>query len=452
MGNKARRGGSKRSMHGLAPGSPRALQRASGAPLQAEAKPVLMQADFPGEFAEFIDFVGATDLDREIRKVVKRLSELPPAVSAIYADRFFFQVQFMRFVFDDDKNPFSLDTNDATAVRAASLIAGINRARRSLSASGLKKLRGSIIDNLKLDRDMRQLEHDIRCATHFGQLGYKVEFVDLEGQGTFDLLVSTPRGELEVECKTLSEDTGSQLKKHMAVILAERFDRLAPKLGFKKSGLFTMKLRKPSDKCKSLPEQLQAALQAAARGDTYDSADFDFGFTPMPRWQELLDENKIDELRRSIYAGPDGGEFSRSATFPHGGRIVALDVQPHSLPDLNKRVVDTLQKAADQCTGQRPSVVWLHFNGHREDDIREVFEYSAKNAGAGLNYSVAMALDAQASPTDRSHVQRVRFSCISSTLAHQLTPDDGRLLSVSQGGLCYDATNPRTKFPELIEL
>ena len=427
---------------------PLLLQRASGIPLQAEARPSLTQADFPREFAEFINFAGAGDLDKEIRKVIRRLSELPPEVSAIYGDRFFFQLQFMKFAYDN-KSPFFLDINDAIAVRAASLIAGINRARRSLSASGVNRFRATVIDNLKLDRDMRQLEHEIRCATHFGQLGCKVEFADLEGKGRFDLLVTTSQGTMEVECKTLSEDTGSQLKKHMAVNLAERFYRLAPKLGLEESGLFTMRLLKPSDKCKSLPAQLEAAI----RNQNFNSADFSFEFTPMPKWQKLLDEGKIDELRRALRSDFNEGEFSRSASHQNGP-VVALDVRPHCPPDLNKKVVDTLQLAADQCTGQRPGFVWLHFNGHPEDDIREVFQFSAENSGAGLNYSVAMALHPEASPTDRSHVQRVRFSCTGTTLARQLTPDEGRVLrrSVSQGGLCYDTTNPRTKFPALIEV
>ena len=71
----------------------------------------------------------------------------------------------------------------------------------------------------------------------------------------------------------------------------------------------------------------------------------------------------------------------------------------------------------------------LHFNGHSEDDIREVFKFSAENGGAGLNYSVAMALHPDVSSTDRSHVQRVRFSCTGTTLSRQLTRDEGRLLS-----------------------
>jgi transcriptional regulator with XRE-family HTH domain len=427
---------------------PLLLQRASGIPLQAEVRPSLTQADFPREFAEFIDFAGASDLDKEIHKVIKRLSGLPAEVSAIYGDRYFFQLQFMKFA-HDNKSPFFLDINDATAVRAASLIAGVNRAKRSLSASGVNRLRSTVVDNLKLDRDMRQLEHEIRCATHFGQFGLKVEFADLEGKGRFDLLVTTPQGTVEVECKTLAEDTGSQLKKQMAVSLAERFFRHAPKLGSKESGLFTMTLRKPSDKCKRLPEQLEAALRVR----NFDSADFSFGFTPVPKWQRLLDEGKIDELQRALRSDFSEGEFSRSVS--HGnGAVVALDVRPHCLPDLNKRVVDVLQQAADQCTGQRPGFVWLHFNGHPEDEIREVFQFSVENSGVGLNYSVAMALHPDASTTDRSHVQRVRFSCTGATLARHISPDDMRVLrrSVSQGGLCYDATNPLTKFRDLIEV
>ena len=235
----------------------------------------------------------------------------------------------------------------------------------------------------------------------------------------------------------------------MAVTLAERFYKLTAKLSPKESGLFTMRLRKPSDKCRNLPEQLEAALQ----GMSFNRADFDFEFTPVPKWQKLLDDGKIAELRRALHSDFNDEEFSRSANH-QDGVVIAFDVRPHAPPDLNKKVIDVLKSAADQCTANRPSVVWLHFNGHAEDEIRELFEFSAKGKGAGLNYSVAMALHPDASTTDRSHVQRVRFSCTSTTLARHLSPDSEHMLrySVSQGGLCYDVTNPRTKFQDFVEV
>jgi hypothetical protein len=89
----------------------------------------LSQAEFPSEFADFIDFVGIEPLDKQTRTVEQRLSGLSPAVRAIYGDRYFFPLECRRFTWEVPT--FGLDVTNSQAVRAASLIAGINRVSRS---------------------------------------------------------------------------------------------------------------------------------------------------------------------------------------------------------------------------------------------------------------------------------------------------------------------------------
>ena len=185
---------------------PALLQRAVPTVARPMNRYALSQAEFPHEFAEFIGFVGAASLDKETRKVERRLQALRPTVRAIYGDRYFFQEECLRFTYDVPA--FGLDIANPQAVRAASLIAGINRVRRSLSAKAADRFRAMVIDNL--GRDMRQLEHEICSWTHFARKGFNVIFADLERVGRFDLLVETPAGSVAVECKTIGEDTGDQ--------------------------------------------------------------------------------------------------------------------------------------------------------------------------------------------------------------------------------------------------
>ena len=51
---------------------PTLLQRAAGFSARSADRYSLVQSDFPREFAEFIDFVGAHALDKEIRKIEQR--------------------------------------------------------------------------------------------------------------------------------------------------------------------------------------------------------------------------------------------------------------------------------------------------------------------------------------------------------------------------------------------
>jgi hypothetical protein len=121
------------------------------------------QSAFQKEFAEFVGFIGGADVDKGIRKVEQKLRPLPVDTRGLFGDRFFFHEHFAAFAFGP--RPFQLDASDLRAVRAASLIAGVNRVRQSLSAAGATRLRAMLLDNLQPDRDIRQIEHEIRAWT-----------------------------------------------------------------------------------------------------------------------------------------------------------------------------------------------------------------------------------------------------------------------------------------------
>jgi hypothetical protein len=124
----------------------------------------LGQSEFPREFGRFINFVGPNEMMDALRRTDTKLASLLPQTRQLYGDRSYFHEQLLRF--SEGPAPHQLDISDAVAIRAASLIAGINRIQDSLSKSGASRLRKTIIGSLRPDRDIRQLEHEIRCATH----------------------------------------------------------------------------------------------------------------------------------------------------------------------------------------------------------------------------------------------------------------------------------------------
>lgn len=189
---------------------------------------LLAQSEFPRQLAGFVDFIGAADLDAALRKVTCKLEQLLPSTRVLYGDRYYFHEQFLRFT--EGTAPFHLDISDSVAVRAARLIADINRVKVSLSEKGASRLRRMIIGGLKAGCDIRQLEHELRCATHFARRGFKVTHADLEGLGNFDLLIDGPSGPVELECKTVAEDTGAPIKIEMIAQLFDAFVRCVSKL------------------------------------------------------------------------------------------------------------------------------------------------------------------------------------------------------------------------------
>lgn len=430
---------------------PTLLQRAVSAPARPSDRYSLVQSDFPREFAEFIDFVGAQELDKEIRKIEKRFSGKDANMRSLYRDRYFFQEQCIRFT--EDIPAFGLNIADPIAVRAASLIAGINRVRKLLSPNGAWRFRSMVIDNLKLDRDIRQIEHEIRCSTHLRLKGYRVVFADLESIGNFDLLVDTPSGLVEVECKTVNQDTGAQIKAENVASISDAFDRKVNRaIPVAQSGLFTLKLNKPIANCKDLPRQLTKGLESE-RPTSYHGSDFTLSYSPRPDWQRLLNSDRWPELNRQIRQEPDDGDYARSIVIT-AGIILALDVRPHAPSDLNGCLIQTLKKAADQCSGKNAGVIWLHFAGFPEKEIGQLFEFSLNGKGAGLNATVAQVLHPSMSSTDRSHIQRVRFSGDKRDLAHHPVLESNLVLgrAVSYGGACYDVPNPLGRFRTKIEI
>src|SRR6185295_8558400 len=125
----------------------------------------MADTSFPVEFTRFVDFVGAQELHEAINRVSAKLSLLTPSLRALYRDRYFFHQQCI--IVADGPSPFHLDVSDINAMRAATFIAGINRIRTSLSAAAIPRFRSVILSGLKPNRDIRQLEHEVRSFIHF---------------------------------------------------------------------------------------------------------------------------------------------------------------------------------------------------------------------------------------------------------------------------------------------
>jgi len=401
-----------------------------------------MQSAFQRELAEFVGFIGGADVDKVIRKVEQKLRPLPADTRSLFGDRFFFHEEFTAFTCGP--LPFQLDTADLRAVRAASLIAGVNRVGRSLSSRGALRLRAMLLDNLQPDRDIRQIEHEIRAWTHCSQKGFGVTFADLEGLGNFDLLLENSGRKIEVECKTIAEDTGSQIKFELNVDLTEAFRKSIQKqLPVDKTGLFTMKLKRPSATCRHLARQLKEALRREDVG-AFESDDFSLDFAERPEWQDLHDSGRVGDVTRHILA--ELGNQARCVTRV-GNRLLGLTVLPHKQTTLIERVVDVLKDGADQCSRDNPAVVWLHFVGMPEAFFVTLARHSSDGRGSGLNAIVANAFHPQASSTNRTHVQRVRFSGDPDALSHHLAFRPDRLLApaVSTGGQLYDVPIPHAR-------
>jgi transcriptional regulator with XRE-family HTH domain len=429
---------------------PTLLQRTVDITARARDQFGLTQSQFPREFAAFIDFLGAPDIDKALRKICRKLDGLSPSVRPLFGDRFYFHEQWGRFT--EGPTAFHLDLTDLRAVRAATLIAGINRIRGTLSPRGQARLRAMVLSNLQPDRDVRQIEHEIRCYTHFARKRFRVTFADLEDLGRFDLLIETPAASTEVECKTVTEDTGSQIKVDLNVHLSEAFRRaVLRRPPVNESGLFVLTFKKPTTACKDAAQQLKNAL-SSEYSTAFEGKDFSLQFVAKPNWQTLFDSGQIYDLQRQIVSDPALAGNAHCVVKAQD-RLLGLALLPHKSATLGQRVVDVIKEAANQCSGQKSCVVWLHFVGLAEREFLTLAELSSGGEGAGLNAVVAKALHPKASTTDRTHVERVRFSASPDALSRHAALGPTLLLSqaVSVGGATYDVANPFCRLPRILD-
>lgn len=404
-------------------------------------------ATFASEFAKFVNFLGAENLDSALAKVGQKLSQLPKSVRSLYGDRYFLHEQCVRIV--HGSYPFQLDHENFVAVRAANFIAGVNRAQTYLSPSGKLRLRSMCLDNLKPDRDIRQLEHEIRCLIHFGQKGREVSFADLEGKARFDLVCDAKaQNSFEVECKTLTRDTGSQIKVEMTVGLASTFYRSVHEgMAVNKSGIYVLTLKKPADQCRNLIVALKSALNRNANAE-FENDDFFLQFEERQTWAEYAYNNDWRGLEALALSDDRIGDRARIVTRA-GDCVVGLVLVPHKEGALGEKVVSVLKDAADQCSKSKAAILWLHFVGMTEKTFLEIAQFAMDSKGGGLNALVAKAIYSKSSPTDRSHVHLIRFSGDPAELEKKPVLNSDRLLSQTSSirGFCYDVPNPNCRFP-----
>ncbi len=79
-------------------------------------------------------------------------------------------------------------------------------------------LRRRVHGAIKNPDDMRALRLELTAATHFIRRGYHVSWPEMNGQGTFDLLVEDLGSNgLEIECKSISANKGRKIHQREAL-------------------------------------------------------------------------------------------------------------------------------------------------------------------------------------------------------------------------------------------
>lgn len=227
--------------------------------------------------------------------------------------------------------------------------------------------------------NMHGLRLELQAATHFARRGQRVGWHRVNNGGTFDLLIEDlgPSG-LEVECKSISENTGRRIPRHEALeFWGDLWKDVAGVAQNLRSGLavvLTVPYRLPVDAWEraALAREVVARI-VAGRGATLGGGaevrieSFD------PEKIEVTKDKGREKLQKAIDAAT--GTTNREAAVygtPAGG-MLAFVMQSAVGDVVLDRVFATLDdSAARQFTGKRGALFWVALQGIDADQLLSV--------------------------------------------------------------------------------
>jgi hypothetical protein len=303
---------------------------------------------------------------------------------------------------------------------AASFAAQVLSLLDAWPAKAARALRGRVQGAFANPADLRGLSFEFTMATHFLNRKWQVSWPEITGKETFDLLVTKPgHPDLEVECKTISEDKGKRLHRRKVI---EFVDLLREPLTTVTSGL-----TKGLSVVVTVPDQLPATHRdrgAVAQvicnqvmagtcatlpdGTSISIAEFDarkLGHGPThhhkPAYRQRLDELTGTNNRHALIIGAAAGG------------VLACVIQSARDDGLVKATFETLKDAASrQLTKTRAGIVLAGFVGLSGQELLDI----ARQDSDGTQPPTALAIGASdfLGSTSRDHLVGVGFATRSS--------------------------------------
>lgn len=328
-----------------------------------------------------------------------------------------------------------IDIGEPNNARAISLVAAIREFALPLSGDEQARLRSRILESLDPDRDIRELEHEMRAFVHYKSAGYNVALGDGNKADRFDFLIRGNDREFELECKTFAESIGNpvSVEDSVYVFRAIRSAVLAES-SFRESGI--LKLIFPARVL--LSEQQLAKIVAKfllnAPVEQRDTR-YSLTFERRPEWDAWLRGGKHSDVVDNI-ADRFAEHNLHSMTMLSRNHalmgVVGSEQRSHPVTSIFSR----LRKASDQFSKQRPAVLWGHFLGIGESEFRELLEESR----LGHRSLDVFGQNLFKSP-NRNHIVRLRLSADGLNVQATRPGTIHIRNAISTGGPAYDLTS-----------
>lgn len=340
-------------------------------------------ADVPAVYRRFADVVNA-------RSWTHRVAQMK---AAIKHNRF-----LDAYVRGENEIAFGLDRcgelierygslpDDAATNRA--LYPAISFAAQSLSMMDLagpfeaERLRKRVAGALRNPNDMRALRLELTVATHFARRGHRLQWPEMTGGGTFDLLVPDMGNDgVEVECKSVSDDKGRNIHRrealefHHLVVGELAHIRKTLKVGL--SVVLTVPSGLPTRHAdrQALAKRIRQQITIGLGARLEDGSDIRIAEFDLRRVGSVANDRRAEVVRGVIQdlTGTQNREGLLMST--DAGGAIAFVVQSAVEDDFMDATFKTLSDAAKrQLSGKRAALLVAGFDGIDGEQLTSIAE------------------------------------------------------------------------------
>jgi hypothetical protein len=260
----------------------------------------IYDTQIPSLITWFNQFIGFREVQNRIERVEAKLKESDYASPALNR-RYSFHTTYREIVLRNRRCQ-KIDIRNLENYRVLSTLASLKEITRALPAQHIAELKARVLDSLSPDQDVRRFEHELRVFVHYRQAGLSVTPIPTNGLNRFDFLVSTPKGEFEVECKTFSEDIGKAISIEQSLTFFRAIKFVIGSWNDSiESGIFTITLP-----AKSLPtrNEISSFMKSflAKSPQTSDYGAFRISFQRKPEWDHYLPTKDFEGVAEEMAA------------------------------------------------------------------------------------------------------------------------------------------------------
>jgi hypothetical protein len=299
-----------------------------------------------------------------------------------------------------------------------------------------ERMRKRVAGSFQNPSDMRALRLELTTAAHFARRGHRLQWPEMVGGGTFDLLVADMgNGGVEVECKSISNDKGRNIHRREALefhhLLSCELVHIRRTLKIGLSVVLTVPGRLPTPHAdrQTLAKRVSQQIVRGSSALFDDGTDIRITEFDLARLGDVVDERRGASLRAAIKDVTDTQNREAMLICTQAGGALAFVVRSALDDDLINATFKALSDAAKrQLSATRPGLLIAGFEGLTSEQLWSIAQQDrdADQMPTALSIRVSRFLSSH----HRNHVVGVGF--LSSSALRPIARD-----LVDSGGTAY---------------